>query len=155
MSEATEASNTSVEVQPPAPEAPTGAPTGAPAELKRERTELQKKALEAARQKALALRAERKLQKSLPAEKAEVVPEVIPTTPAAEPGVEYVRKAKKPPKKKRIIVVQESSSSEEEVEIRLPKKRSTKFEAEPNARREPDGRDDKFEASMEKLFSIY
>jgi hypothetical protein len=117
--------------------------------------------LDAARQKALALRAERKLQKQTQPEVVQKVSDHKETHKEVvqrdeeEADIEYVRKAKKAPKKKRIIVVQESSSSEEEVEIRLPKKRGARYDVDPTSPKDArDARDEKFEASMTKLFSI-
>ena len=104
------------------------------APLKKARSEAQMAALEAARQKALQMRAQRKLEKEKVKEE-EVVPE----------SVEYVRKTRSQPKQKRRIVVVEDSSSEEEIEVRLPKRRS-----EP----EPQQMDPRFQAAYNKMFSL-
>ena len=113
--------------------------------VKRPRTELQVRALEAARQKALEMRAQKKLQKETEKQSLETVEKQ--SVEEAGEEVEYVRKARSKPKaKKRVIVVEESSSSEDEVEIRLPKRRSTQEKT--------DAKETHFERSMQKMFSL-
>jgi hypothetical protein len=134
------------------------APTQAPVveRLKKPRSELQKQSLEAARAKALALRAERKAQKpqkppaaeaTEPAAEPAAEPEVEPAAEAQE-EVEYVRRARSKPKKpkKRVIIVEESSSEEEELEIRLPKRRPVAPEQ--------SARDARLERLGQKMFSL-
>ena len=134
-------------------------PTQAPVveRLKKPRSELQKQSLEAARAKALALRAERKAQKPQAPQKppaAEVAPPTAePEAEEAEEAepqeeVEYVRRARSKPKKpkKRVIVVEESSSESEELEIRLPKRRPVAPEQ--------SARDARLQRLSQKMFSL-
>lgn len=113
--------------------------------VKKPRTPAQIAALEAARQKAFAIRAERKKEKTQ--EKTENQ-EVMINEPEEE-EVEYVKKARAKPKAKKRIVVVEESSSEDEIEIRLPKRKS-----EVDTSRRPDERQLKLEASMQKMFTL-
>lgn len=75
------------------------------------RSELQKKALEAARLRAAEVRKKRLEEKK----QTQALPE-------AEPEVVY-----RPKKKKRIVVVEESSS-DEEIEVRLPKRKERRVD---------------------------
>lgn len=86
--------------------------------VKKPRSAAQIAALDAARHKAYAIRAEKRAQKVEVASTRDDVPKLH--THAVEHALDFVKKSKKP---KRIVVVEESSSSEEEIEIRLPKKR--------------------------------
>ena len=87
--------------------APTYGQAPTAGQVKKPRTPAQMAALEAARQKAFAIRAEKKKEKTLPVAAQEPVAE----EPQEE--VEYVRKGKAKPKtKKRIVVVEESSSED-------------------------------------------
>ena len=125
--------------------------TEAPAEekklevVKKPRTPAQIAALEAARQKAFAIRAERKKEK-ITQEKTLATEEVAINEPEEE--VEYVKKARAKPKAKKRIVVVEESSSEDEIEIRLPKRKN-----EVDAKRKSH-HELKFETSMQKMFSL-
>ena len=112
--------------------------------VKRPRTPAQIAALEAARQKAFAIRAERKREKTQ--EKTQTTEEVMINEPEEE-EVEYVKKSRAKPKTKKRIVVVEESSSEDEIEIRLPKRKP-----ELDTKRKPH--ELKFEASMQKMFSL-
>ena len=113
--------------------------------VKKPRTPAQQRALQAAREKAFALRAERKKEKTQAAliEKQEPISE-----PEEEEVVEYVKKARAKPKTKKRIVVVEESSSEDEIEIRLPKRKN-----EVDAKRKSH-HELKFETSMQKMFSL-
>jgi len=113
--------------------------------VKRPRTPAQIAALEAARQKAFAIRAERKKEK-ITQEKTLATEEVMINEPEEE-EVEYVKKSRAKPKTKKRIVVVEESSSEDEIEIRLPKRKN-----EMDTKRKPH--ELKFEASMQKMFSL-
>ena len=107
---------------------------------KKPRTDAQLAALEAARKKAYAIRAEKSAQKkqeeaSKALAKVEAQKVTLNTTQhpkdetpskveekveeEEEPEVIYRRKP--PKKKKRVVVVQEESSSDSEIEVRLPK----------------------------------
>ena len=112
--------------------------------VKKPRTPAQIAALEAARQKAFAIRAERKREKTQ--EKTQTTEEVMINEPEEE-EVEYVKKSRAKPKTKKRIVVVEESSSEDEIEIRLPKRKP-----ELDTKRKPH--ELKFEASMQKMFSL-
>lgn len=130
--------------------------------VKKPRTELQMAALEQARQKAFAIRAQKKLDKEK--EKESLKPEPLKPEPTPilndkwddkpeNEEIEYIKKTRKQPKKKRIIVVQEESSSEDEIEVRLPKRQEKeKFQNESS--RPVDEKQLKFEASMQKMFSF-
>ena len=124
-SEATELEST------PVTEAPTETVA---AVAKKPRSEAQMAALEAARKKALELRAQKSTQK----------PAVAPE--AEEEQIEYVKKhrSKPKPKKKRVIVVEESSSSDSEIEVRLPRRKDV-----PTSHR-----DVRFENAYSKMFSL-
>ena len=106
-------------------------------------------ALEAARQKAFAIRAEKKKEKISPVDQRVAAPEPVAEEPHEE--VEYVKKGKAKPKAKKRIVVVEESSSEDEIEIRLPKRKNAPTD-ERNAPK-ADDRQLKLEASMKKMFS--
>ena len=134
---------------------------------KKPRSEAQLLALEAARQKAYTMRAEKSaLKKQEEAEKAiakveaQKKPIDLDTTqhpkqetPKAEveeeeeePEVIY---RKKPPRKKRVVVVQEESSSDSEIEVRLPKAKSAPLAA---PKKTPD--ELRYEKSYNALFSL-
>ena len=123
-SEATELEST------PVTEAPTETVA---AVAKKPRSEAQMAALEAARKKALELRAQKSAQK----------PAVAPE--AEEEQIEYVKKhrSKPKPKKKRVIVVEETSSSDSEIEVRLPKRKDVTSQ-----------RDIRFDQAYSKMFSL-
>ena len=134
---------------------------------KKPRTEAQLAALEAARKKAYAMRAEKSaLRKQEEASKAiakveaqkvtidttqhrkdETPPKVEEKVEEEEPEVIY---RKKPPKKKkRVVVVQEESSSDSEIEVRLPKAR----QAPPIVpKKTPD--EARYERAYNTLFSV-
>jgi hypothetical protein len=125
------------------------------------RSEAQLKALEAARAKALELRAQKTAARATEVQKATEVPrtEAPPEPPPAEEpqeDVQYVRKArsKTKPKKKRVIVVEESSSSDSEIviEVRLPKRKDVKAPAEPPPPKDPN--QVRFDRAYEKMFAI-
>ena len=140
----------------------TEAPTEAPKVevVRKPRSEAQVKALEAARTKALELRAQKTAQKASEAQKATEEPpepppvEVERSHEDVEEPIEYVRKArsKTKPKKKRVIVVEESSSSDSEIEVRLPKRKDVK--APPQTAPPMDPNQVRFERAYEKMFSI-
>ena len=113
--------------------------------VKKPRTPAQIAALEAARQKAFAIRAERKKTQA----SATLIEKQDPISEPEEEEVEYVKKARAKPKAKKRIVVVEESSSEDEIEIRLPKRRN-----EVDTSRRPDERQLKLEASMQKMFTL-
>ena len=115
--------------------------------VKKPRTPAQIAALEAARQKAFAIRAERKKEKTQAS--ATLIEKQDPISEPEEEEVEYVKKARAKPKAKKRIVVVEESSSEDEIEIRLPKRRN-----EVDTSRRPDERQLKLEASMQKMFTL-
>jgi hypothetical protein len=115
--------------------------------VKKPRTPAQVAALEAARQKAFAIRAERKKEKTQAS--ATLIEKQDPISEPEEEEVEYVKKARAKPKAKKRIVVVEESSSEDEIEIRLPKRKN-----EVDASRRPDERQLKLEASMTKMFTL-
>ena len=134
---------------------------------KKPRTEAQLAALEAARRKAYAMRAEKSAQKKqeeaskaiakVEAQKVtldttqhrkdETPPKVEEKVEEEEPEVIY---RKKPPKKKkRVVVVQEESSSDSEIEVRLPKAR----QAPPIVtKKTPD--ELRYEKAYNTLFSV-
>ena len=114
--------------------------------VKKPRTPAQIAALEAARQKAFAIRAERKKEKTQAS--ATLIEKQDPISEPEE-EVEYVKKSRAKPKAKKRIVVVEESSSEDEIEIRLPKRRN-----EVDTSRRPDERQLKLEASMQKMFTL-
>ena len=97
---------------------------------KKPRTQAQLDALESARKKAYAMRAEKSaLKKQDEASKAmakvesasiEAAQKVAPREESEEEEPQVVYR-KKPKKKKRVVVVQEESSSDSEIEVRLPK----------------------------------
>ena len=142
-------SEASQEIVPPSTEVTEASPPPTEVVTKKPRTPAQVAALDAARQKALAMRAQKKTQ---PAEES--------TKPgAAEEGeqeVEYVRKSKKPKLKKRIVIVEESSSEEEEIEVRLPKrkKESAPVPVRDTALRDTALRDTTFERAYNQFFNI-
>ena len=105
--------------------------------VKKLRSEAQIAALEAARKKALELRAQKSAEKT---QKPAVAPE------AEEEQIEYVKKhrSKPKPKKKRVIVVEESSSSDSEIEVRLPRRKDV----------QTSHRDVRFENAYNKMFSL-
>jgi len=111
--------------------------------VKKPRTPAQIAALEAARQKAFAIRAERKREKT-----QEKTPATEEVATLEEEEVEYVKKSRAKPKAKKRIVVVEESSSEDEIEIRLPK-RKNEIDTKRKSHHEL-----KFEASMQKMFSL-
>ena len=119
-------------------------------QVKKPRTPAQMAALEAARQKAFAIRAEKKKEKILPVDQREAAPEPVAEEPQEE--VEYVKKGKAKPKAKKRIVVVEESSSEDEIEIRLPKRKNAPTD-ERNAPK-ADDRQLRLETSMKKMFSL-
>ena len=134
---------------------------------KKPRTNAQLAALEAARKKAYAMRAEKSAQKKqeeaskaiakVEAQKVtldttqhrkdETPPKVEEKVEEEEPEVIY---RKKPPKKKkRVVVVQEESSSDSEIEVRLPKAR----QAPPIVpKKTPD--EARYERAYNTLFSV-
>ena len=116
--------------------------------VKKPRTPAQIAALEAARQKAFAIRAERKKEKTQ-ASATLIESQQVMINDEPEEEVEYVKKARAKPKAKKRIVVVEESSSEDEIEIRLPKRRN-----EVDTSRRPDERQLKLEASMQKMFTL-
>ena len=99
---------------------------------KKPRSEAQLAALEAARQKAYAIRAEKSAQKKheeasvalakVEAQKKALLPKVdVKVEDEEEEEPEVIYRKKPPKKKKRIVVVQEEESSDSEIEVRLPK----------------------------------
>ena len=136
--------------EPTVTEATEAAPTPAyPQEqVKKPRTPAQMAALEAARQKAFAIRAEKKKEKTL----EQRVAAHEPTAEEPQEEVEYVKKGRTKPKAKKRIVVVEESSSEDEIEVRLPKRKNA-----PTSERDAPKQDERqlqFEASMRKMFTM-
>lgn len=134
---------------------------------KKPRTNAQLAALEAARKKAYAMRAEKSAQKkqeeaSKAIAKVEAQKVTIDTTqhpkdetpPKVEEKVEeeepeVIYRKKPPKKKKRVVVVQEESSSDSEIEVRLPKAR----QAPPIVpKKTPD--EARYERAYNTLFSV-
>ena len=136
--------------EPTVTEATEAAPTPAfhQEQVKKPRTPAQMAALEAARQKAFAIRAEKKKEKTLPVDQKVAAPE--PAAEESQEEVEYVKKGRTKPKSKKRIVVVEESSSEDEIEVRLPKRKN----APTNDAPKQDDRQLKFEASMRKMFTM-
>ena len=136
---------------------------------KKPRTEAQLAALEAARKKAYAMRAEKSaLRKQEEATKAiakveaqkvtldttqhpkdETPPKVEEKVEEEEEEPEVIYRKKPPKKKKRVVVVQEESSSDSEIEVRLPKAR----QAPPIVpKKTPD--ELRYEKAYNTLFSV-
>ena len=122
-------------------EATCEAPVEAVKKARAIRSDAQLQQLAAARQRALALRADRKALRA-------AEPEAEEAEPQEDETVEYVRRARSKPKKpkRRVIVVEESSSEEEELEIRLPKKRPVAPEQ--------SARDARLQRLSQKMFSL-
>ena len=125
---------------------------------KKPRTQAQLDALESARKKAYAMRAEKSALKkqdlaskamakveSIEAQKV-VQPPKIEEDEEEEPEVIYRKKAKK---KKRVVVVQEESSSDSEIEVRLPKAKPSAAGAKLKNPQEV-----RYEKAYNSLFSI-
>ena len=136
---------------------------------KKPRTEAQLAALEAARRKAYAMRAEKSAQKKqeeaskaiakVEAQKVtldatqhrkdETPPKVEEKVEEEEEEPEVIYRKKPPKKKKRVVVVQEESSSDSEIEVRLPKAR----QAPPIVpKKTPD--EARYERAYNTLFSV-
>ena len=135
---------------------------------KKPRTNAQLAALEAARKKAYAMRAEKSAQKkqeeaSKAIAKVEAQKVTIDTTQhhkdetpskveekvEEEEEPEVIYRKKPPKKKKRVVVVQEESSSDSEIEVRLPKAR----QAPPIVpKKTPD--EARYERAYNTLFSV-
>ena len=135
---------------------------------KKPRKNAQLAALEAARKKAYAMRAEKSAQKkqeeaSKAIAKVEAQKVTLDTTqhrkdetpPKVEEKVEeeeepeVIYRKKPPKKKKRVVVVQEESSSDSEIEVRLPKAR----QAPPIVpKKTPD--EVRYERAYNTLFSV-
>ena len=124
---------------------------------KKPRTQAQLAALDAARKKAYAMRAEKSALKkqdlasvamakveSIEAQKVVQQPK-IEESEEEEPEVIYRKKAKK---KKRVVVVQEESSSDSEIEVRLPKAKQAPI-AKPKNPQEV-----RYEKAYNTLFSV-
>jgi hypothetical protein len=132
---------------------------------KKPRSEAQLAALEAARKKAYAMRAEKAAHKKQEeAEKAvakvQAQKVTLDTTqhPKDETQVkveeeeeepEVIYRKKPPKKKKRVVVVQEESSSDSEIEVRLPKARQAPPIAKP---KNPD--ELRYDRAYNQLFSV-
>ena len=128
---------------------------------KKPRSDLQRAALEAARKKAYAMRAERAAQKKQEAALAAVAkveaqekPPDTPKLPKVQVKVEdeeeeepeVIYRKKPPKKKKRVVVVEQESSSDSEIEVRLPK-------AKPPIK--PKTQDEiRYEKAYNRLFSV-
>ena len=135
---------------------------------KKPRTNAQLAALEAARKKAYAMRAEKSAQKkqeeaSKAIAKVEAQKVTIDTTqhrkdetpPKVEEKVEeeeeepeVIYRKKPPKKKKRVVVVQEESSSDSEIEVRLPKAKNQPIVKPKN----PE--EARYERAYNTLFSV-
>ena len=124
---------------------------------KKPRTQAQLDALESARKKAYAMRAEKSaLKKQDLASKAMAKVESIEAQKVVpreedeeeEPEVIYRKKAKK---KKRVVVVQEESSSDSEIEVRLPKAKQPIVKPK-NPEKNPQ--EVRYEKAYNSLFSI-
>jgi hypothetical protein len=110
-----------------------------PAPLKRERTDAQKRSLEAARAKALEVRRQsaalRQKEKAVKSHaRQEKVRQVEEAYSAIQPEPESDEEPPRPPKKRkprRVIVTEQSSDSEQDVEVVLP--RSTRPTPPPTA----------------------
>ena len=132
---------------------------------KKPRSEAQLLALEAARQKAYTMRAEKSaLKKQDEAEKAiakveaQKKPIDLDTTQHSkeetlveeeEEEPEVIYRKKPPKKKKRVVVVQEESSSDSEIELRLPKAKAV---TQPKVEKTPD--EIRYEKAYNRLFSV-
>jgi hypothetical protein len=131
---------------------------------KKPRSEAQLAALEAARKKAYAMRAEKaalrkhdeaskalakvEAQKPITLDTTQHPKEADPKDQVEEEEEEEVIYRKKPPKRKRVVVVQEESSSDSEIEVRLPK-------ARPQPIAKPKNHDElRYEKAYNRLFSI-
>ena len=129
---------------------------------KKPRTQAQLDALESARKKAYAMRAEKSALKkqdeaskamakvesaSIEAQKV-VRPPKIEEDEEEEPEVIYRKKAKK---KKRVVVVQEESSSDSEIEVRLPKAKQPIAKLK---KPEKNPQEVRYEKAYNRLFSV-
>ena len=128
---------------------------------KKPRTQAQLAALDAARKKAYAMRAEKSALKkqdeasvamekvsngkSIEAQKVMQQPKIEESEEEEPPEVIYRKKAKK---KKRVVVVQEESSSDSEIEVRLPKAKQAPI-AKPKNPQEV-----RYEKAYNTLFSV-
>ena len=133
---------------------------------KKPRTNAQLAALEAARKKAYAMRAEKSAQKkqeeaSKAIAKVEAQKVTIDTTQhpkdetpskveekVEEEEPEVIYRKKPPKKKKRVVVVQEESSSDSEIEVRLPKAKNQPIVKPKN----PE--EARYERAYNTLFSV-
>ena len=136
---------------------------------KKPRTNAQLAALDQARRKAYAMRAEKSAQKKqeeaskaiakVEAQKVtldttqhrkdETPPKVEEKVEEEEEEPEVIYRKKPPKKKKRVVVVQEESSSDSEIEVRLPKAR----QAPPIVpKKTPD--ELRYEKAYNTLFSV-
>ena len=126
---------------------------------KKPRTQAQLAALDAARKKAYAMRAEKSALKkqdeasvamakvsSIEAQKVVQPPKIEEDEEEEPPEVIYRKKAKK---KKRVVVVQEESSSDSEIEVRLPKAKPSAAGAKLKNPEEV-----RYEKAYNSLFSI-
>ena len=129
---------------------------------KKPRTQAQLAALDAARKKAYAMRAEKSALKkqdeasvamekvsngkSIEAQKVMQQPKIEESEEEEPPEVIYRKKAKK---KKRVVVVQEESSSDSEIEVRLPKAKPSAAGAKLKNPEEV-----RYEKAYNSLFSI-
>ena len=130
---------------------------------KKPRSEAQLAALEAARKKAYAMRAEKaalkkqdEASKALAKVEAQKKPINLDTTQhpketpveEEEEEPEVIYRKKPPKKKKRVVVVQEESSSDSEIEVRLPKARN------PPVTKPKSADELRYEKAYNRLFSV-
>ena len=127
---------------------------------KKPRSEAQLAALEAARKKAYAIRAEKSAQKKseeasvalaqVEAQKKALLPKVeVKIEDEEEEEPEVIYRKKPPKKKKRIVVVQEEESSDSEIEVRLPKAKQQQPITKPKTSDEI-----RYEKAYNRLFSV-
>ena len=127
---------------------------------KKPRSEAQLAALEAARQKAYAIRAEKSAQKKseeasvalaqVEAQKKALLPKVeVKIEDEEEEEPEVIYRKKPPKKKKRIVVVQEEESSDSEIEVRLPKAKQ-----QPPITKPKTSDEIRYEKAYNRLFSV-
>ena len=127
---------------------------------KKPRSEAQLAALEAARQKAYAIRAEKSAQKKneeasvalakVEAQKKALLPKVdVKVEDEEEEEPEVIYRKKPPKKKKRIVVVQEEESSDSEIEVRLPKAKQ-----QPPITKPKTSDEIRYEKAYNRLFSV-
>lgn len=123
---------------------------------KKPRSEAQLAALESARKKAYAIRAEKaasrkqeEAEKAIAKIQAQKQPSAVDPKEDEDDEPEVIYRKKPPKKKKRVVVVQEESSSDSEIEVRLPKSKNVPLAA---PKKTPD--ELRYEKAYNRLFSI-